>query len=110
MKDIKSLSQELDDKIKDITDEPDPVVMEAVRSVKHTLTAAIASTQGSRALPNKENLPPNQRTWTEMAERMGVKQIPKRRLPNEFGLTIRSIGAAKGKRRCIYEDPYAGGE
>ena len=68
MKDIMSLSQELNDKIKDKPEEPDPAVMQAVRSVKHTLTATIASIQGTRALPNKENIPPNQRTWTETAE------------------------------------------
>ena len=68
MEDLKLLSQELVDKIKDIADEPDPVVMEAVCSVKHTLTAAIASTRGARALPNKENIPPNQKSWTETAE------------------------------------------
>jgi len=64
IEDIKSLSQELVDKIKDITDKPHPVVIEAVHLVKHTLTAAIASTQGSWALPNKENLSPNQRTYS----------------------------------------------
>jgi hypothetical protein len=41
---------------------------------------------------------------------MGVKRVPKRRLPKERGLTERSIGAAKGKRKCLYTDPYAGGE
>ena len=110
MEDIRSLSQELDDKIKKITKEPDPAVMEAIRSVKYTLTAALASIQGSRALPNKENIPPNQKSWTETAERMGVKRVPKRRLSNEIGLTDWSIGIAKGKRHRIYEDPYAGGE
>ena len=43
MEDIRSLSQELNDKIKKITEEPDPTVMEAVCSVKYNLTAAIAS-------------------------------------------------------------------
>jgi hypothetical protein len=43
MEEIKSLSQELNDKIKNMT-EPDLAVMEAICSVKHTLTAAVAST------------------------------------------------------------------
>src|SRR5258708_977395 len=73
-----------------------------------TGTAAIASTQGSRALPEKENIPPNQKTWTETAEQMGVKRIPKRRQPDETGLTDRSIGVANGKRHRTYKDPYAG--
>ena len=49
----------------------------------------------------------------ETAERMGVKWAPKRkwqRLPEERGLTEQSIGVAKGKRRRVHEDPYAGGE
>jgi hypothetical protein len=40
---------------------------------------------------------------------MGLKR-PRRRLPDEIGLTNWSIGIAKGKRRRIYEDPYARGE
>ena len=110
IQDIKSLSHQLYDKISDLTDESVPGVMEAIRSVKYSLTAAIASTQGSRALPNKENVPPNQNSWTETAERMGTKRAPKRRrLPDEHGLTARSIGVPKGKRKCLYTDPYAGG-
>ena len=105
---IKLLSQELD-KIGDIPDESAPDVVEAFRSVKYSLTAAIASTQGSRALPNREVSPPNQNSWTETAERMGCKRAPKRRLPGEHGLTERSIGAPR-KRKCLYVDPYAGGE
>jgi hypothetical protein len=47
----------------------------------------------------------------EMAKRMGVKRAPKRkRLPEECGLTERSIGTTKGKRIRVYSDPYAGGE
>ena len=110
MQDIKLLSHQLDDKISDLTDESAPAVMEAIRSVKYSLTAAIASTQGSRALPDKEDVPPNQNSWTETAERMGTKRAPKRcRLPDEHGLTARSIGVPKGKRKRLYTDPYAGG-
>ena len=110
--DIKSLSHEFDDTIKNLinSDKPDAAVMEAVRSVRYTLRAALASTRGSRALPDKVNIPSNQKTWTETAERMGVKRAPKRRLPDEVGLTDWSIGVAKGKHRRTYEDPYAGGE
>ena len=32
------------------------------------------------------------------------------RLPGERGLSERSIGVTKGKRRRIHDDPYAGGE
>ena len=59
MEEIESLLQQLNDKIKKLTEEPDLAISEAVRSVKHTLTAALASTQGAWALPNRENIPPN---------------------------------------------------
>ena len=66
--DITSLSQELNDKITNMAEELDLAVMEAIHLAKHTLTAALASTRGVWALPKKENIPPNQRTWTETAE------------------------------------------
>ena len=108
LQEIKSLSQELNDKIQD--DVTDAAVMEAVRSVKYSLTAALASTQGSRALPNREVSPPNQNSWTATAERMVWKRAPKRRRPDEYGITERSIGASKGKRNVLHTDAYAGGE
>jgi hypothetical protein len=49
-----------------------PAVVEAYRSAKHSLTAAIACSQDSRALPEKDYIAPNQKTWKEMADRMGV--------------------------------------
>src|SRR5258707_7085216 len=78
--------------------------------VRHHLTAAIASTQGSQALPEKENIPPNQKMWTETAEQMGVKCIHKHHHSDETRLTNQSIGIANGKQHCTYKDPYAGGE
>ena len=59
MEDIRSLSQEIDNKIKKITEELDLTVMKAICLVKYTLTATLASIQGSQALPNKENILPN---------------------------------------------------
>ena len=86
-------------------------VLEAARSAKYGLMAAISSTHESGALPDKDNIAPNQKTWTETAARMGVKGAPKRkRLPEERGLTERCIGATKGKRRRVHSDPYARGE
>jgi hypothetical protein len=110
MQDIKLLSQQLDDKISGLTDESAPAVMQAFCSVKYSLTAAIAATQGLQALLDKENVPPNQNSWTETAEQMGVKCKPKQRhLPDEHRLTERSISISKGKHKCLYSDPYAGG-
>lgn len=90
-----------------------PAVVEAFRSAKYSLTAAM---QGTGALPDKERIPPNQKTWQETAERMGARRVRARKQPQpakpaeERGITERSIGAAKGKKRKIYDDPYAGGE
>ena len=74
-----------------------------------SLTTVIASTQEVRALPDKEKVAPNQKSWTETAKRMGVKRGPKKRLPKEHGQMER-IGASKGKCACIHTDLYAGGE
>jgi len=49
-------------------------ILEAARSAKYTLTAAIASIEGSSALPEKDFIAPNQKSWTETAERMGIKR------------------------------------
>src|SRR6266852_731790 len=72
---------------------------------------AIASLDGRSALPEMDVIAPNQRSWPETAERMGAKKVPRPRcLPNERGLMERSLGAVKGKRKRLYNDPYAGGE
>jgi hypothetical protein len=88
-------------------------VLEAVRSAKYSLTAAITSsaTEGTSALPDKENVAPNQKSgWGETATRMGAKRAPKQKcLPEERVLTERAIGVPNGKRRRN-SDPYAGGE
>jgi hypothetical protein len=93
---------------------PAPAVMEAVRSAKYSLSAlsaAIASTEEVSALPERDRIAPNQKSWPETAKRMGVKRAPKRkRLPEERGITEQSIGVAKGKKRRLHQDPYAGGE
>ena len=46
MEEIKLLLQELEDKIKNLTKEPDPIVRKAICSVKYTLTATLAFTHG----------------------------------------------------------------
>jgi hypothetical protein len=49
--------------------------------------------------------------WGNLARRMGAKKAPRRQcLPEERGLTERSIGAVKGKRKRLHNDPYAGGK
>ncbi len=104
--DIAALSQTL------VSKSLSSAILEAAHSAKYTLTAAIASTEGLNALPEKDFLVPNQKSWTETAERMGVKHGARRRkcLPEERGITAQSISDAKGKRCQVHSDPYAGGE
>jgi len=52
-------------------------IVEAARSANFSLSAANASIQGTHALPEKDIIAPNQKTWTEMAIRMGMKPTRK---------------------------------
>jgi len=87
-------------------------VIEAAHSAKYSLTAAIMATQGNNPLPNPDIIAQNHKSWMETAKQMGVaKKLSKHPHPAEdSGLTARSIGVVKGKRRRIHNDPYAGGE
>jgi hypothetical protein len=51
---------------------PSSTVVEAYHSAKHSLMAAIACSQNLPALPEKDYIAPNQKTWKEMADCMGV--------------------------------------
>jgi hypothetical protein len=111
---LHSLSQEVFSLSQALTSregDPNPAVIEAFRSAKYSLTTAIASLDGRSALPEKDVIAPNQRSWPETVERMGARRLPRPRcLPDERGLTERSLGAVKGKRKRLHNDPYAGGE
>ena len=90
---------------------PNLAIIEAFRSAKYSLTTAITSLDGKAALPEKENIAPNQKSWPETAKCMGTKKIPRCPcLADEHGLTEHSIGAIKGKHKHIHNDPYAGEE
>ena len=45
-------------------------ILEATHLAKYMLTVAIA---GSNTLPEKDVIVPNQKSWTETAEQMGIK-------------------------------------
>jgi hypothetical protein len=109
--DIAVLSQTLASEIADQSADSS-AVLETARSVKYTLTTAIASLQSACPLPEKDVIAPNQKSWPETAKRMGAKCTPKRKCPpEERGLTAQSMGIAKTKaKRRIHTDPYAGGE
>jgi hypothetical protein len=104
--DIFSLSQRLT-----LESVPNLAVIEAFRSAKYSLTMAIASMEGRNALPEKDVIASNQKSWPETANRMGARKNPRPQcLPRERGLMEHSIGAIKGKRKRLHNDPYARGE
>jgi hypothetical protein len=89
---------------------PSPAIMEVALTLKYLLSLEIA---GTGAFPDKEEISPNQKSWPETVERMGIKRAPKqKRLPKECGQTERCIGPTKGKRQWQLndDDAYAGGE
>jgi len=92
-----------------------PAIVEAFHTLEHSLTAAIASRQGTSALPNKEKILPNQKTWQEIAQPMGIrhtharKHLPPTNLTEECGINDHCIGATN-VRKCKNEDPYLGGD
>ena len=107
LKDIYALCHELSA----VTDRS-TLDLQALKSVKYSLKAVVASADGSRALPEKDVFHPNQKPWAETAERMGVRKASKRKQSLVGGNTNteRCIGAVKGKHTRKISDPYAGGE
>ena len=67
--------------------------IEAARSAKYSLSAAIAATQGNAPLPNPDVIARNHNSWTETAKQMGVtnKSSNRPRPAEESGLTARCI-------------------
>ena len=97
--------------------------LEALKSVKFSLKAAIDSASGSRALPDKDDFHPKRNTWAETTDEMGSggAKGPSKQKPgpvDEGTITGKStntekrIGAVKGKRPRQHStsDSYAAGE
>jgi len=74
LKDLNALCQQL----MTVSDDAAPDV-EALESVKFSLNTAIRSANRARALPEKDDFNPNQKTWAETAKRMGVQKVPRRK-------------------------------
>jgi hypothetical protein len=53
---------------------PSTAVMEAALTLKYLLSSEITDTG---VFPDKEEILPNQKSWPETAEQMGIKQVPK---------------------------------
>ena len=83
--------------------------------VESHLTAIVQNTHSSDSpLPDKDAIPPNQRTWTETAERMGAKRRQRRprpmtTSPPEPSATERIADLNRKKARLKITDPYSGG-
>jgi len=90
-----------------------PGTVRSLQQVESHLMAVIQNLRASQsALPDKESLLPNQRTWTKTAERMGAKQR-KRPHPTNSSPTVPAterIGILNRKQpRVKNTDPYSGG-
>jgi hypothetical protein len=95
------------------TPKPEDVsnTVKSLRSVSKHLAAVVASGTGDGPLlPEKEQIAPNQHSWTETAQRMGVKRIKKRRGKVDSALTAEHISEINRKRTRENEDPYGAGE
>jgi hypothetical protein len=49
-----------------------PAIVKAYHMLKYSLIVAIASRQGTSALPDNKNILPNQNTWVVTMEQMDV--------------------------------------
>ena len=75
-------------------------VIKGACAAKFSLVAVITATQGNAPLPNPDVIAQNHKSWTETTKQMGVAKKSKRVAPaKDSGLTARSIGVVKGKRR-----------
>jgi hypothetical protein len=81
-------------------------MVEATCSTNYSLLAVNASIQGTHALLEKDIITPNQKTWPETAVWMGIKPPRMQKcLPEERGVTAKSIGVAKSKKQK-HTEPY----
>ena len=114
--DIIALSQELlirMPKPDDVSKKRDDVsnTVKSLHSVRTHLAAVLASATGDGPqLPEKEQIAPNQHSWPETAQRMGVKRGKKGRGKVDSAHTAQHIGEINRKRNRQHEDPYGAGE
>jgi hypothetical protein len=90
-------------------------IVEVYCTLKYSLTATLASRQGTSTFPNKESILPNQRTWPETVEQMGVQHIHAQKQPpltnpaEEYRINKHCISATT-RRKHKNEDPYLEGD
>jgi hypothetical protein len=91
--------------------------VQSLRVVEAHLTAVVRNSRSSESpLPDKEEIPPNQRAsmWTETAKRMGATRRRKRAQPSttsspEPPATARIGDLNRKQARVKFTDPYSGG-
>ncbi|KAH9048704.1 hypothetical protein EDB84DRAFT_1556688 [Lactarius hengduanensis] len=92
-----------------------PGTVRSLHGVKEHLTAVVRNSRSSESpLPDKEDIPPNQHTWTKTAQRMGVQRRKRRRATTtssspEPAATERIGDLNRKQARVKITDPYSGG-
>ncbi|KAH9018406.1 hypothetical protein EDB84DRAFT_1566444 [Lactarius hengduanensis] len=92
-----------------------PGTVRSLHGVKEHLTAVVRNSRSSESpLPDKEDIPPNQHTWTETTQRMGVQRRKRRRATTtssspEPAATERIGDLNRKQARMKITDPYSGG-
>ncbi|KAH9026920.1 hypothetical protein EDB83DRAFT_2678747 [Lactarius deliciosus] len=76
----------------------------------HLAAVVVSATSDGLQLPEKEHIALNQHSWTETAERMGVKRENKARSKVDSACTAEHISEINCKRNHENEDPYGSGE
>jgi len=85
-------------------------MVKSVCAVCSHLSVVASATGDGQQLPEKEVIAPNQLSWLETAECMGVKRGKKRRGKVDSALTAELISEPNRKRNRRDEDPYGAGE
>ena len=91
-----------------------PDTVRSLQVVEAHLTAVVQSSRSLESLlPDKEEIPPNQHSWTETAQQMGVqrqKQCHPATTSSTEPSATQHIGELNHKRPCLQDkDPYSGG-
>ncbi|KAH9173877.1 hypothetical protein EDB89DRAFT_2068386 [Lactarius sanguifluus] len=86
-----------------------PELVKSVHAIRTHLSVVASSTGDDQQLPEKEVIAPNQLSWPETAQRMGVR-CEKRHGKVDSVLTAELIGETNRKRNCANQDPYGASE
>ncbi|KAF8256933.1 hypothetical protein EI94DRAFT_1819669 [Lactarius quietus] len=87
-----------------------PGTVRSLHMVEAHLSTVVQTSRSSESpLPDKEEIPPNQHSWTETAQRMGALRWKRPRTDTKLPAT-QCIGELNCKQRHLQNpDPYSGG-